>query len=217
MIDVTNKRSGSLLEKMCQKKKQQELKKIRYKVELINRRLAALEEGGGALHKSAGTLGTIFSSFDASKSHHSGRETKFDARRVFDALDVDSSGHVSFEELNVILALNDLELSEFVRRMNELAVYKQHRELVTRPVFVKYFLQAEFVEHYPRLLLEVTMEADSPLGDDDFDFESRWNYPGIDICFQELSLLIKVGENAINVVDNVSGRIRAKTMTHGVL
>jgi ABC-type branched-subunit amino acid transport system ATPase component len=73
--------------------------------------------------------------------------------------------------------------------------------------------RAEFVEHYPRLLLEVTMEADSPLGDDDFDYESKWNYPGIDICFQELSLLIKVGENAINVVDNVSGRIRAKTMT----
>jgi Ca2+-binding EF-hand superfamily protein len=60
---------------------------------------------------------------------------------VFDALDVDSSGHVSFEELNVILALNDLELSEFVRRMNELAGYKKHRESATRPVFVKYFLQ----------------------------------------------------------------------------
>jgi polyhydroxyalkanoate synthesis regulator phasin len=352
-IDLKNNRSGSLLEMMSKKKKQQELKKIRHKVELINRRLAALEERG-ALHKSARTFGAIYNSFGASKSHHSGdldsgRETKFDARRVFDVLDVDSSGHVSFEEFNVILGLNDLELSEFVRRMNELAGYKKHRESVTRPVFVKYFLQvlketsnltvsleeaeeifdemvdngrvkldevhmsnfykssmsdflsdiqicdlikvristpflskllpkcshvqkrfkvikkmtappvssrrglssiimlgsiasrrpsmrggpsvrslgsqgqyretimvigrAAFVEHYPRLLHEVTMEADSPLGDDDFDFESRWNYPGIDICFLELSLLIKVGENAINVVDKVSGRIRAKTMT----
>lgn len=31
------------------------------------------------------------------------QEVKFDARRVFDALDADSSGDVTFEELNVFL------------------------------------------------------------------------------------------------------------------
>ena len=66
---------------------------------------------------------------------------EFDARHVFDTLDADESREVSFEELNRILGFNELELSEFVRRMNELAGNSLELESVTRPVFVKYFLQ----------------------------------------------------------------------------
>jgi ABC-type multidrug transport system fused ATPase/permease subunit len=71
----------------------------------------------------------------------------------------------------------------------------------------------DFVEHYPQLLLEITIEADSPMGEPDGDNMATWQYPGIDICFKDLSLSIQVGENSINVVDKVTGRIRAKTMT----
>jgi ABC-type dipeptide/oligopeptide/nickel transport system ATPase component len=45
------------------------------------------------------------------------------------------------------------------------------------------------------------------------DDESRGQYPGVDISFEDLSLSIKVGDDVIDVVDKVTGRIRAKTMT----
>ena len=37
--------------------------------------------------------------------------------------------------------------------------------------------------------------------------------PGVDICFKNLSLSVKVADKTINVVDNVTGRVQAKTMT----
>ena len=70
----------------------------------------------------------------------------------------------------------------------------------------------DFVEHYPQLLLEITMEADNPDPDSD-DETMHWSYPGVDIAFQDLSLSIKVGDSTIRVVDGVTGRVRAKTMT----
>jgi ABC-type multidrug transport system fused ATPase/permease subunit len=75
-------------------------------------------------------------------------------------------------------------------------------------------MKEDFVEHYPQLLLEIMIDADSPAGEPEGDDNiATWNYPGIDICFKDLSLSIQVGEKAINVVDKVTGRVRAKTMT----
>ena len=68
-----------------------------------------------------------------------GTDIKFDARSLFDVLDADGSGDVTFDELNVILGLSEAELQEFIRRMNEMA--DMNNASVTRPVFVKYFLQ----------------------------------------------------------------------------
>lgn len=77
--------------------------------------------------------------------------------------------------------------------------------------------RAEFVEHYPQLLIEVTMDHEASAGrvlDDEWKENlEELVYPGIDITFQNLSLAIKVGDSSINVVDNVTGSIRAKTMT----
>jgi ABC-type glutathione transport system ATPase component len=72
----------------------------------------------------------------------------------------------------------------------------------------------DFVENYPQLLLEVTMDADSIMGELDADGDDTdWQYPGVDICFKDASLNIQIGEKTIKVVDEVTGRIRAKTMT----
>ncbi|KAG7372253.1 ABC transporter [Nitzschia inconspicua] len=71
-----------------------------------------------------------------------GDDIRFDARRVFDILDADASGDVTFEELNVIMGFNEVELKEFMRRMNEMAGLTSDTGTVSRPVFVKYFLQA---------------------------------------------------------------------------
>ena len=70
----------------------------------------------------------------------------------------------------------------------------------------------DFVEHYPQLLLEITLEADTSQDREEGDV-ANWQYPGVDICFKDLSLSIQVGSSTINVVDKVTGRIRAKTMT----
>jgi hypothetical protein len=71
-----------------------------------------------------------------------GDDIRFDARRVFDILDANGSGDVTFEELNVIMGFNEVELKEFIRRMNEMAGLTSDTGTVSRPVFVKYFLQA---------------------------------------------------------------------------
>jgi Ca2+-binding EF-hand superfamily protein len=113
------------------------LEKIRPKLELINRRLSEVVEDGD--NKSSGSLKSIIKAQEENDTN----KLAFDARLVFDVLDADASGDVTFDELNVILGLNCLELGEFVRRMNELAgvTDKEKMTAVTRPVFVKYFLQ----------------------------------------------------------------------------
>jgi ABC-type lipoprotein export system ATPase subunit len=66
----------------------------------------------------------------------------------------------------------------------------------------------EFIEHYPQLLLDIMLE------DDDEDaFGDNTELLGIDMCFKNLSLSIKLGKSTVKVVDNVTGRIRAKSMT----
>jgi hypothetical protein len=40
------------------------------------------------------------------------------------------------------MGFNEVELKEFIRRMNEMAGLSSEIGIVTRPVFVKYFLQA---------------------------------------------------------------------------
>jgi hypothetical protein len=150
MVDFTYNKSSKLLSFVNNKQQAHELKKIRHKVELINRRLATLEEKEPSQHlHSHSHSSSLFRAFGRSLTGNQSlkggeadreREVEFDARRVFDALDVDSNGELTFKELNIILGLDELELSEFGRRMNELAGQRRERESVTRPVFVKYFL-----------------------------------------------------------------------------
>jgi ABC-type multidrug transport system fused ATPase/permease subunit len=74
--------------------------------------------------------------------------------------------------------------------------------------------KSEFVLKYPQFLISVTTEYDRdvqlPIMDDE---KSELDSQGVDICFQGLSLSIKVGEKSVDVVDHVTGRVEAKTMT----
>jgi hypothetical protein len=72
----------------------------------------------------------------------------FDAKKLYDALDKDGDGKLSFQELNSILDLNEHELHNFVQRMKELTrsggTDDENDKInlddkVSRPVFVKYF------------------------------------------------------------------------------
>jgi ABC-type multidrug transport system ATPase subunit len=62
----------------------------------------------------------------------------------------------------------------------------------------------EFIKHYPTFLLQVHSEESD---------NSSNLLEGIDICFQNLSLQVTVAKKEINVVNEVTGRICAKTMT----
>mmetsp|Transcript_31805 Transcript_31805/g.77040 ORF Transcript_31805/g.77040 Transcript_31805/m.77040 type:complete len:1246 (-) Transcript_31805:208-3945(-) len=59
-----------------------------------------------------------------------------------------------------------------------------------------------FVLHYPTFLMQVYTEKDV------VDTSE-----GVDICFKDLCLEVTVAKKQINVVNNVTGRLRAKTMT----
>lgn len=71
----------------------------------------------------------------------------------------------------------------------------------------------EFIEHYPQLLTDIMLENDK---EDDVS-EMRMECLGVDICFKNLSLSVKLGNKQYaKVVDGITGRIRAKSMT-GIL
>ena len=76
-----------------------------------------------------------------------------------------------------------------------------------------------FVEHYPQFLIDVTTNFEElrktqslkfNFGDESGEDQKK---ASVDICFQDLSLSVKVAGKDINVVDHVTGRIRERTMT----
>ena len=89
--------------------------------------------------------GTSRGATDVSES--SSKQGTVNVAKVFDTLietqpiQTMPKGEMSYPELNKILALNDLELGEFKRRMNELAGYDASKDTVSRTKFCKYFLQ----------------------------------------------------------------------------
>jgi ABC-type glutathione transport system ATPase component len=69
-----------------------------------------------------------------------------------------------------------------------------------------------FIKNYPQLLMDIMLKGheDGDNADDNTDMmESR----GVDLCFTDLSLSIKLGKKKVDVVNKVTGRVRAKTMT----
>jgi hypothetical protein len=125
LYELQQRQTDSVKLFINRQKRQQRMERIAHKLDLISRRLEAAEakEGSGRLPSGLAS------------------SSKFDARRLFDALNTDDNGVVSFSEINVILELKGVELKEFVRRMNELAGVSEEKKSVTRSVFVRYFLQ----------------------------------------------------------------------------
>ena len=60
------------------------------------------------------------------------------------------------------------------------------------------------------LVARRTIQPSARVGDEEMVTEK---FKGIDICFEELTLLVKVGGKDLNIVDAVTGRVRAGTMT----
>lgn len=300
------------------KERQETLERIRPKLFRINARLQALsDEAHESEGRSSSSINRVFRSPIFASD---GKTIRFNAGRLFDQLDKDGNGYLSYEELQTVLELNLMQLDEFVKRMNDLAsscAPNEHHDLVSRSCFRKYFIgvlqetqnfgpteeeveslwdeiangtekvrfdafyrsilsnflsdpqinalirlfrtvQEEiqgnaspdsfisisgekdfmsgrfgagslreytvredyrrsktitrrvFLDHYARLLAEVTTNPDELLSIRPTEASSS---PGVDITFMDLSLAVTVGESSVNVVNHVSGRLKASTMT----
>jgi hypothetical protein len=70
-------------------------------------------------------------------------------------------------------------------------------------------LRSIFSVHYPKLLVEVTTDLDDSMTQS----MREVGHTSVDISFKDLSLAVQVAGQQINVVDHVTGRLQAKTMT----
>ncbi len=66
-----------------------------------------------------------------------------------------------------------------------------------------------FCRYYAELLARVTEEATPEAQEEN----TRQMENGVDLAFEDLSLEVAVGDNKVNVVNQVSGRLPARTMT----
>jgi Ca2+-binding EF-hand superfamily protein len=86
----------------------------------------------------------------------------FDATKMFNLLDSDGNGTLSYQELNEALQLKPLALREFANRMNKAGKEPAGTTTISRPVFVKFFLSALEASSY----FEPTPEEAAQLYDD---------------------------------------------------
>ena len=64
-----------------------------------------------------------------------------DNDKLFDAIDVDGSGIISYEELDKAMALTGDQLKMFIRQMNRKAGNEDNDKFISRECFVKYFFE----------------------------------------------------------------------------
>jgi Ca2+-binding EF-hand superfamily protein len=324
-MELASRRMDSIRAKSIRGKRQEQLKNIKPQLDLIAGRLKALK----LKHQERGDVESSNSilrkNAKESVQVHTDGAITFDASLLFDELDTSRDGVLSYTELNQILELDPVQLTEFIRRMNERErVSSSDSSTVSRRTFLRHFVnvlaessnfrpskeeaeylfdeiakqgtnrngsvepekfytsslstflsdtqinnllvrlrghqaQAQaapregesdsaqfrrrssarvlseradgglgrdntssrairrdtFVAHYPRLLMEIATNPDAlpmlsarpggGIGSVDLDM-------GVDITFEDLSLTVAVGDNSINVVDKVTGRLRAGTM-----
>ena len=132
-----------------QKERQKRLERIRPQLDIIHRRLT-----GGRMSTVGEELQDIMQSpphnsisanTHASDPIHlsSTGQIMLDAAELFDSIDTNGDGVLSYKELNSILQLEELELNDFIRRMNNLSPYADtDQQNVSKEIFVQYFMEA---------------------------------------------------------------------------
>jgi len=105
------------------RQQQKDLEAIRPQLELLARRLGSR---------------TVLSNGSSSGGSSS---LEFDARELFDHIDTNGDGELTYHELNSqLLHLQTVELRDFVRRMNERAHKPHDQKTVSRSVFCRHFV-----------------------------------------------------------------------------
>lgn len=130
-----------------EKERQQRLERIRPQLDIIHQRLhgghlsTVGEEG---VDSSLSQSNTSTNTHATTPIHLSSKgHVMLDAAELFDSIDTNGDGVLSYNELNTILQLEALELNDFIKRMNNLSPYADTDEqCVSKEIFEQYFLEA---------------------------------------------------------------------------
>lgn len=121
-----------------QRSYQRRLQALKPKLEVIEKRMQALERE----KKVKNTMTEYAVKIDD-------WNISFDAEKLFDLLDADASGDLDYDELKNILKFKPAQLREFIYRMNQAAGEDQNTSTVTKAVFVKHFIPVlEAASHF---------------------------------------------------------------------
>lgn len=145
-FEMLARQAGSVRLLQHRKQRQEQLERLRPKLDIISKRLRILENANDA---SLPTIDTPPIDADSSGRASTGSTLivvddgtlVFAAKKIYDALDTDSSGDLSYEELNTVLELDKVQLQNFVERMQVLGGQDEESDTISRPVFVRYFLK----------------------------------------------------------------------------
>jgi Ca2+-binding EF-hand superfamily protein len=313
-VELASRRMDSMRVKSIRGKRQEQLERIKPQLDLIAGRLRVLANEQDQM--GSGDTGNSIISSIISKKHKESVQVRtdgavtFDAKLLFDELDTSRDGILSYTELNQILELDPVQLTEFVRRMNERDGVSPNCSVVSRRCFLRHFVNVlaessnfgptkeeagdlfdeiatqgtnkdgsvepgkfytsslsnflsdtqinnllvrlrghqsptklsefrvasvrvlsgladggrdknrairrdTFVSQYPQLLMEIAIDPDAlPMLSTirEGGISSVDLLMGVDITFEDLSLAVAVGDFSINVVEKVTGRLRAGTM-----
>lgn len=137
LADLQKRQTDSLLLAMSRSKRNEQLERLRPKLEILSSRLAKLAE---EMKPERDSLNLDYIDCLVISQGEENKKIKFDANKMFDILDEDHDQVLTYEEINKVLSLNRVELHAFVRRMDELDTTIQLPDAVTRRTFVKYFI-----------------------------------------------------------------------------
>jgi ABC-type lipoprotein export system ATPase subunit len=102
--------------------------------------------------------------------------------------------------------LTEAEINALAKRIRN---QKRRRVTSTTDLSNVVVTKQEFVRYYPKMLEDVTGRGGGLK-----DFKAKSNIgDGFDLSFTKLCLTVKVGGKSVNTVNNLTGRLQAKTMT----
>ena len=114
----------SVRDAVSYRKRQQKLKDLKPKLQVIEKRMKSLGNADATALSTERADGSI----------------KFNAQKLFEMLDEDGNGELSYEELNLVMQLKPMALREFTHRMNQAAREPEGTKTISRAVFAKHFL-----------------------------------------------------------------------------
>jgi hypothetical protein len=179
-VELLARQANSLGLSMRQRNTQSQLERLKPKLDIISKRLSKLE-----------------SLYPGNSLIQLDDKLMFDARRIYDALDTDGDRELSYDELNVVLGLDEIEVEHFFERMQELSGTDPSKTTVSRQCFVRYFLQVlEENSHFNVTPEEAAALYDEILKENGKDYlEDKMFYASSISRFlsdQQIYLLIKV-------------------------
>jgi len=141
---------------------------------------------------------------DASQLEPTSEEAKRLFNRIVEEVGTTEHGELLYEHLY------SSSLSSF---LSDLQIYGIISRFKQRDGKQKGISQHDFVKFYPLFLGEISqpdfMSARALVSNEDDQLESG----GLDVAFEHLCLTVTLGNKQVNVVDDVTGRLRSDTMT----